>query len=62
LHVSGRGRNVVIFDYCSQDMVPPEGGASRNRETMYAPHMGPFAGKVKRREKPADGRDLRAPL
>jgi hypothetical protein len=37
-----------FFDYCSRDVVPPEGGASRNRETIYDRHMGPFAENVKK--------------
>jgi len=30
----GRGRKGKIIDYCSRDMVPPWGGASRNRKTI----------------------------
>ena len=43
----GRGRSGKILDYCSRDMVPPVGGASRIRETMFSRQMGPFAQYVK---------------
>ena len=36
-----------FFDYCSRDVVPPVGGASRNRETICGENMSPGAGKVK---------------
>jgi hypothetical protein len=44
---SRRGWSGKIFDYCSREMEPPVGGASRNRETMYSRTDGPFAGYVK---------------
>jgi hypothetical protein len=33
---SGRGRNGSFLDYCSRDILPPVGGLSRNRETMFS--------------------------
>jgi hypothetical protein len=35
LPASGRGRNGQFLVYCSREMAPPVGGASRNRETTY---------------------------
>lgn len=50
----GRGRSGWILDYYSRDMVPPFGGASRNRETIRGLEMGLFARNVKpfRRNRP----------
>jgi hypothetical protein len=42
-----RGRDGKFLDYCSRDMVPLVGGASRHRETMYQPEMGPIVRYVK---------------
>ena len=36
-----------ILDYCSREMGPPVGGASRNRETMFERHVVPLARFVK---------------
>jgi len=30
----------LVFDYCSQDLVPITRGTSRNRETMYSRQVG----------------------
>ncbi len=37
----------LVFDYCSQDLVPITQGTSRNRETMYSRQMGLVVENVK---------------
>jgi hypothetical protein len=42
-----RGRNGKIYGYCSREIAPPVGGASRNRETIYSRQIGLLARYVK---------------
>jgi hypothetical protein len=45
--LTGRGQQEKILDYCSRDLVPPVGSASRDRETIYPVIMWSCPRKVK---------------